>query len=206
MIVIKVRCHARRPGGTGAVRGQAAGRPAARDRNPEANPQAGLLPAGAIRPGVVPGPAGRSPAGEGIRDLPGHRVPVPGRGDRGDRRAGAVAGAGHQVVPGPGDRVPDPGRQGRRGRPVRGEGDQPQGRGNRPVVFREGAPLRREHPGIVHPARDPRHGSRQARRAAFTTSRPPASMSCRACGPGSRTCRCSPTPGTKEQAAACTSR
>ena len=57
-------------------------------RHPGRDPCPDLLEAGGLRAGLVPGPAGHPPAGRRLRDLPGHRLPVQGRGRRGARREG----------------------------------------------------------------------------------------------------------------------
>jgi hypothetical protein len=48
------------------------------DRHPGRDTRPELPEAGGFYPGVVPGPAGYAPAGPGLRDLPGHRLPVQG--------------------------------------------------------------------------------------------------------------------------------
>ena len=79
----------------GHTRGGQSWRPAVsrsppRDWHPGRDACPDLLEAGSLRAGLVPGPPGHPP-GPGTRDLPGHRVPVQGRGHRGARRAGGHA-------------------------------------------------------------------------------------------------------------------
>ncbi len=76
---------------TRGVRVRAAGRAPPRARHPDRDTGPELLEAGGLRAGLVPGPPGHPQAGPGLQDLPGHRVPVQGRGRRGARREGAHA-------------------------------------------------------------------------------------------------------------------